>query len=102
MFKKAEELIDIERKYLPDYNSKRRRAHDKLDCNLKRMLNHLPKEIKEMTVDQLLTEFNGDFDYAANCLVKVQNPDLCMERTYDSPPKVESKKHKIKKRFEEN
>lgn len=31
-------------------NSKRYRAHDKLDYNLKRMLDHLPQELKDMKI----------------------------------------------------
>jgi len=52
------------------------------------MLDHLPKEIKEMSVDQLLNEFNGDFDIAASVLVKAPNPETYLERMYNSPPKV--------------
>jgi hypothetical protein len=39
------------------------------------MLDHLPQELKEMKVDQLLNEFDGDFDLAAETLVKTENPE---------------------------
>lgn len=31
-------------------NSKRQRAHEKLDYNLKRLLDHIPKELKDLSV----------------------------------------------------
>lgn len=43
MFEKANELINIERRYIFNLNSKRQRAHEKLDYNLKRLLDHIPK-----------------------------------------------------------
>lgn len=50
MFEKANELINIERRYILVLNSKRQRAHEKLDYNLKRLLDHIPKELKELSV----------------------------------------------------
>lgn len=86
MFEKANELINIERRYIFVLNSKRQRAHEKLDYNLKRLLDHIPKELKDLSVEQFLNEYSGDLDLAASQLVKVETPAQ-NERMYESPPK---------------
>lgn len=39
------------------------------------MLDHLPQELKYMKVADLLTEYNGDLDLAAEKLVAFQEPE---------------------------
>ena len=64
MHRKAEDLINLEKKYIPRYFSKRDRAYDKLDFNLKKILENIPKEVARMPVEQFLDEFHGDLDLA--------------------------------------
>ena len=62
---------------------------------MNRVLEHLPKELLKMSVNQFLEEFHGDLDLAADKLVEFELP--CEERMYQSPPKPKPKKRNIKK-----
>lgn len=59
-----------------------------MDYNLKRMLDHLPPQLKLMKVEELVGEFNGDLDSAAEKLVKFDSPEEECMKVYQSPPKA--------------
>lgn len=52
------------------------------------MLDHLPPQLKLMKVEELVGEFNGDLDSAAEKLVKFDSPEEECMKVYQSPPKA--------------